>query len=112
MSNLGKGLIVLAIGLLSLVIWSLVSYREVAVSPEPFRIENSLAVPIAPPQPAVTDFPLKHRREAASHMHPDELVLGVEIGGEARAYPLNMLSGPNREILNDTLGGRSIAVTW
>ena len=29
-----------------------------------------------------------------------------------RAYPLNMLSRPDRHVLNDTLSGRPIAVTW
>ncbi|MCA9217085.1 MAG: DUF3179 domain-containing protein [Planctomycetales bacterium] len=42
----------------------------------------------------------------------DELVLGVEIEGQARAYPINMICGPRREIINDRLGGRAIAATW
>jgi hypothetical protein len=37
-------------------------------------------------------------------------VLGVTIGGESRAYPIPFLSW--HEIVNDTVGGRSIAVTW
>lgn len=41
-----------------------------------------------------------------------ELVLGVVVGGEARAYPINTLTGPRREIINDELGERSIAATW
>ena len=41
-----------------------------------------------------------------------ELVLGVHLDGEARAYPINTLTGPRREIINDVLGGRSIAATW
>ena len=39
-------------------------------------------------------------------------VLGVELGGECRAYPVDMLSIPSRHVLNDTLGGQEIAVTW
>jgi len=42
----------------------------------------------------------------------NELVLGLELNGEARAYPINMLTGPSREIINDTLGGIPIAATW
>ena len=42
----------------------------------------------------------------------DELVLGVVVEGAARAYPINTLTGPRREIINDELGGRSIAATW
>ena len=29
-----------------------------------------------------------------------------------RAYPINMLSRPDHHVLNDTLGGQPIAVTW
>lgn len=41
-----------------------------------------------------------------------ELVLGVTVNGESRAYPINQLTGPRREIINDTLGGTAIAATW
>jgi len=41
-----------------------------------------------------------------------ELVIGVVVDGKARAYPINMLTGPSREIINDVLGSRSIAATW
>lgn len=40
----------------------------------------------------------------------DELVMGVTIGGESRAYPVTTLR--IREIANDTLGGTPILVTW
>ena len=39
-----------------------------------------------------------------------EYVLGVEIDGDARAYSVPLLS--SHEIVNDTVGGRPIAVTW
>lgn len=32
-----------------------------------------------------------------------ELVIGVVVNGNARAYPINMLTGPSREIINDEL---------
>ena len=41
---------------------------------------------------------------------PDELVLGVEIDGDARAYSVPLLS--RHEIVNDVVGGKPIAVTW
>ena len=37
-------------------------------------------------------------------------VIGVDLGGESRAYPLRMLAW--HEIVNDTLGGVPIAVTY
>lgn len=39
-----------------------------------------------------------------------EPVIGVRIAGEARAYPIRMLSA--HEIVNDEVRGRPIAVTW
>lgn len=41
---------------------------------------------------------------------PGERVLGVEIDGDARAYPTGLLSA--HEIVNDNVGGMPIAVTW
>ncbi len=48
--------------------------------------------------------------EADTEYAPDELVLGVSINGDHRAYSTGLLSG--HEIVNDTVGGRPIAVTW
>ena len=50
--------------------------------------------------------------EADKWVKDNELVIGVVIGDQARAYPINMLTGPAREIINDKLGDRSIAATW
>lgn len=41
---------------------------------------------------------------------PEERVIGVVVGEEARAYPIRILNG--HEIVNDDVGGRLIAVTW
>jgi hypothetical protein len=38
--------------------------------------------------------------------------LGIALEDQARAYPINMLTGPRREVINDTLAGREIAATW
>ncbi len=48
----------------------------------------------------------------ATDTAPNELVIGVEVNGAARAYPINQLNGPQREIINDVLGGTAIAATW
>ncbi|MCH8044189.1 MAG: DUF3179 domain-containing protein [Planctomycetes bacterium] len=60
----------------------------------------------------ITKFPIATAKLAAGKINDADLVLGVAIEGEARAYPINMLTGPSREILNDALGGRAIAATW
>ena len=49
-------------------------------------------------------------QEANEEYEPDEMVIGVEFNGDARAYPVGLLS--SHEIVNDTVGGRPIAVTW
>lgn len=41
---------------------------------------------------------------------PAELILGVEIDGDARAYSVPLLS--RHEIVNDVVGGKPIAITW
>ncbi len=63
-------------------------------------------------QRVITEFPIRTVRDAGNVLNPSELVIGVTVGKESRAYPINMLTGPSREILNDTLGGRAIAATW
>jgi hypothetical protein len=55
------------------------------------------------------------KRNADFTDYPDradrQRVLGVRVGKDARAYPINMLTGPDREIINDTLGEKAIAAT-
>ncbi len=64
------------------------------------------------PQPPITDVPLMSAEQAERTLNPEELVLGVSIGRQARCYPINMLTGPRREIINDTFAGRPVAATW
>jgi len=45
-----------------------------------------------------------------SDIRPGELVIGVAINGDARAYPLATLSA--HEIVDDDIGGQHLAVTW
>lgn len=48
--------------------------------------------------------------EANSQYRDTDLVIGVSVGDEHRAYNVAYLSG--HEIVNDVVGGRPIAVTW
>ena len=41
---------------------------------------------------------------------PRDLVIGVAAGGQARAYPLSILNW--HEVVNDTIGGVPVLVTW
>jgi hypothetical protein len=47
---------------------------------------------------------------AAAQWHDDEIVMGVEVGSEARAYPVAILNW--HELVNDALGGQPILVTY
>jgi len=62
--------------------------------------------------PVITNPRIVTIEEAGRFVEGNELVLGVVLGKQARAYPLNMLTNPTREIINDRLGGTAIAATW
>lgn len=40
----------------------------------------------------------------------DELVLGIDIDGDTRAYSVPLLS--RHEVVNDVVGGKPVAITW
>jgi hypothetical protein len=61
---------------------------------------------------AITGARISKPADLHNQVGDSDLVIGLVIGGAARAYPINMLTGPQREIINDDLGGRSIAATW
>lgn len=50
------------------------------------------------------------RAQKGKYLVPSDRVIGVVINGEARAYPIRMINW--HEIVNDTLGGVPIAVTY
>ncbi len=76
-------------------------------SPETFAPQRA-----AKPYPPITEVKPVAAMDAGTAVDDDELVLGVAIGDQARAYPIDMMTGPSREIFNDTLAGRPIAATW
>ncbi|RMG90270.1 MAG: DUF3179 domain-containing protein [Chloroflexi bacterium] len=45
-----------------------------------------------------------------SPLDPDELIIGISLGQEAKAYPISVLRF--REMVNDELAGIPILVTW
>jgi hypothetical protein len=60
--------------------------------------------------PSIDDPQFYSGDEADAEYGPAELVLGVEQDGEAKAYSISLLS--RHEIVNDSIGGQPIAVTW
>ena len=64
------------------------------------------------PRKAIVDAPFISAEEVNDQVTDSELVLGVVVEGKARAYPVNMLTGPAREIINDRIGKTDFAATW
>jgi len=60
--------------------------------------------------PALLDPKFTSVESVLGRMDDFEHVIGVYINGDARAYPIRMLS--RHEIVNDVVGGEYIAVTW
>ena len=60
--------------------------------------------------PAITDPSFVSAAEAMEWMDAGEGVIGLAFEGEAKAYPINMLS--RHEIVDDVVGGNAVAVTW
>lgn len=60
--------------------------------------------------PAIDDPQFVTVDQADRTYADDELVMGVVFNGDARAYSIPLLS--RHEIVNDTVGGVNIAVTW
>lgn len=47
---------------------------------------------------------------ADRHLSEGDIIMGVHLNGQARAYPQNILVW--HEIVNDTVGGKNVAVTY
>jgi len=89
---------------------------EPAESEEPAVTEDGEVplqiVTLLPPDaiPAINNPRFITAEEADGQLRLTDLVIGVSVDGEHRAYGAAFLSA--HEIVNDTLGGRAIAVTW
>ena len=46
--------------------------------------------------PAITNANVIAASDVEDEVNANELVLGVTVGGEARAYPINTMTGPDR----------------
>jgi hypothetical protein len=60
--------------------------------------------------PAIDNPDFVSGEAADDQMRPEEPVIGVVMGDEVRAYSLWQLDA--HEIVNDTMKGNAIAVTW
>ena len=90
-----------------------IEMAEHALGPDnPPSPESYFPVTAVSRPPIVKGIKIMSLDEAAGVIEDDELVIGVTINGQSRAYPINVLTGPSREIFNDELGGERIAATW
>ncbi|CUH69989.1 hypothetical protein TL5118_03961 [Thalassovita autumnalis] len=85
--------------------WRLVSWGGVLIDDRPFDTtdERCNCIPAAD-NPATTDA------EGATWLQDDDIIFGIEINGEARAYPRQIMEV--REMVNDTLGGRDLGIPY
>ena len=88
---------------------------SVTIAPEGDGVEEEMDLEIVSllgfdAIPAILDPQFVSVDEADAWMAPDELVLGLSINGDSRAYSVPMLS--SHEIVNDSVGGKKLAVTW
>ena len=88
-----------------------------------WRNPSDVYDPVAAGEPLPEDFPQIAPRDAIAPIYlprftsaedadyPDRtLVLGIEIDGEARAYPIGVLD--SRQMVIDRVGGVPILATW
>jgi len=77
---------------------------------KPIRPEEIVAVLPKDAIKAILDPVEVSAADAAPEMRPDEMVVALTVDGDSRAYPISILSA--RQIVNDVVGGRPVAVTW
>ncbi|MGB7432720.1 MAG: DUF3179 domain-containing (seleno)protein, partial [Ahrensia sp.] len=85
--------------------WQMVSWGGVLIDDRPHDATEQVCNCI----PA-TDNPETSSADAATWLKDDDVVFGISINGEHRAYPRRILEV--REMVNDTLGGRDLALPY
>lgn len=114
------GVAVLAVG----VLWLVGSpTNRFPVDTDPVEVPEGVHDPVAAGEPVPDDFRQLLRRDAIPPIYnptfqtvvesdwPDDvLVIGIELDGEAKAYPVSFLN--RREMVIDWIGGTPILVSW
>ncbi|TCL00564.1 uncharacterized protein DUF3179 [Shimia isoporae] len=85
--------------------WRLVSWGGVLIDDRAYDTTDEACncIPAAD-NPAVT------KAEEATWLHDDDIIFGVEVNGEFRAYPRRIMEV--REMVNDTLGDRQLGIPY
>ena len=80
------------------------------INPRNFEFESYLPPQLIPLDGIRPVYQPQFVDAADAPLHDEELVIGVSIEGEAKAYPITVLRF--REMVNDELGKLPILVTW
>ena len=85
--------------------WRLVSWGGVLIDNRAYDTTDELCncIPAA-------DNPEVSSAEDATWLKDDDIVFGIEVNGEYRAYPRRIMEV--REMVNDTLGGRHLGIPY
>ncbi len=85
--------------------WTLVSWGGVPIDDRPFGQTDDPCncIPAA-------DNPEVSSAEDATWLDDSDIVFGIEVNGEYRAYPRQIMEV--REMVNDTLGGRDLGIPY
>lgn len=85
--------------------WRLVSWGGVLIDDRPYDLTDQLCncIPAA-------DNPEVISAADATWLDDDDVVFGIEVNGEYRAYPRQIMEV--REMVNDTLGGRDLGIPY
>ncbi|MEM6972990.1 MAG: DUF3179 domain-containing (seleno)protein [Pseudomonadota bacterium] len=85
--------------------WRLVSWGGVLIDDRAYDTTDKICncIPAA-------DNPKVSSAEDATWLKDEDIVFGVEVGGEYRAYPRRIMEV--REMVNDTLGGRDLGIPY
>ncbi len=107
-----------AVWILSLFVgWSSTPLRAAV----PFADQNIVIEPVIPIKeiessvardaiPALDDPRFSSPGEVGRLLKASDRVLGVALNGEAKAYPVRILNW--HELVNDSVGGRPVLVSW
>ncbi len=56
--------------------------------------------------------PYGSAEKLSKRIRDKDIVIGLVVGDQAFAYPINMLGGPQREIINEDYAGVAFCVNW
>lgn len=85
---------------------------EPSLVPPPPQVNPALIYSLLPQDSiqAIDEPEFQTADDASQAIDLDERVIGLVINGDARAYPIPILSV--HEIINDEVGGEPVAITW